>query len=404
MPRISSLLTFADCVEMLRAYAIGHGREADLTAICAAVIEAQDEVAQAHDWSFLERPGRVVVNARQTTGTITYDHTGGSSERLCTLSGATNPSWINDASCRIGSNDIVCSVESGTEGATTFTLDAQLNPGQDVAAGSDYVLYQRYVALPNDFRAFARPMSEDDWSLGHEVTLAQILALDRWETDYDDEVTHYAIAEVPDLYDQLALFIFPQQTTLRTIDFAYVRNPRPLRYSGYSTSADHAGTIAVTADSTAVTGTGTAFETDMVGAVFRIGSHANEAPTGKEGGQPYVEERSVATFTSTTSIALDGNVVTTRSGVKYRVTDPVDIGRVAKNAFLWCCRRNLAATWSLDKGDSDGVGVLRQAEKRYREALILAMGADNRTYEDPIRGPGAIRGVMAYEPLDRTGW
>jgi len=186
------------------------------------------------------------------------------------------------------------------------------------------------------------------------------LAKDRYDSDTDTAISYYAIAEVPDLYDQLALFVHPQLTALKTVDFAYVRNQRPLRYSGYNVLVDHAGTLEVTAGSTAGVGTSTVFESDMVGAIIRIGSHADEAPTGRSGEQPYVEERSIASVTDSTHITFDNNIVTAREAATYRVTDPVDIGRVAKNAFLTCCRRNVARTIALDKGDSDGTSVLRQ--------------------------------------------
>jgi hypothetical protein len=48
--------------------------------------------------------------------------------------------------------------------------------------------------------------------------------------------------------------------------------------------------------------------------------------------------------------------------------------------------------------------VLRQAQACYREALVLAKGADNRRYYDPLRGSGAVRQDVTSYTLDRTGW
>jgi len=256
--------------------------------------------------------------------------------------------------------------------------------------------------LPSDFRAFTIQANQNDWEFGRAVSLAEIMHLDRYESSTGTAIQYYCIAEAPDLYDQLALFIWPQLTKQKTIDFVYIRNPRPLRYSGYTAASDYAGTVDVTANSAAVTGTDTAFADEMEGAIFRIGSHSSEAPTGLFGDQPYVEERAISTYASATSITLDGNVVTTRSGVKYRITDPIDIGRVAKNAFLRCCEKNLVRTCFQQSERQEN--LLSRAKAEYQEALIWAMGADNRRYYDPSQGSGALRLGRGYEPLDRTDW
>lgn len=384
MPRITSLLTYADCIDLLIEFANGQGGSAHIPVVKRAIESAYDDIAMAHEWSFLERNGRVAINARQTTGSISYTHTGGSSERLCTLVTGTCPSWIDDAAVRLGSNDVVCDVEDGTSGASTFTLDAMMNPGEDVAAGSDYVLYQRYVRLPSDFRRFVVPMAEKQWRLGVELSLAELFAFDMYDSS-TDQIRYFAVAEVPDLYDQKALFVWPQPKNTETISFAYVRWPRVLRYSGYDVSVDSAGTITATAGSSAVVGSSTAFDDSMVGAILRIGTAATPRPTGRYGESPYGEERAIVAVTDTTHLTLDANVATTRSAVAYTITDPIDVGRVAKNAFLRRAEFYVLAGLQIQNDRGQKTALLRDAERLADRALIEAMGADNSTYYSPVK-------------------
>ncbi|GAG22832.1 unnamed protein product, partial [marine sediment metagenome] len=122
MPRTTPLLTYADAIELLADFADGRGLTTKTGTLARAVEGAYDELAMSHRWTFLRRGGRVIINERQTTGSCSYDHTGGASERLCTLTTGTNPSWIEDAAVRLGDDSIVCDVEEGTAGESTFTL------------------------------------------------------------------------------------------------------------------------------------------------------------------------------------------------------------------------------------------------------------------------------------------
>jgi hypothetical protein len=292
--------------------------------------------------------------------------------------GATCPSWIDDAAVRLGSDSIVCDVEEGTSGETTFTLDAMMNPGQDVSAAS-YVLYQRYVRLPSDFRCFSAPMAQGAWRLGTEVSLDYMLALDRYDASSSDKVTYYAIAEVPDLYDAKALFTYPQQSATETVDFVYTRFPRVLRYTGHE---DPAGTITATAGSATIAGSGTAFDSDMVGAVLRVGTDSTR-PTGRFGEKPYSEERIITAVATPTSLTLDSNIATSQSGVAYSVADPIDIGRVAKNAFMRLAEKHLVISRP-SRDSKGGIQNDNMVVAQANQSLLQAMGADNPVAYDPV--------------------
>ncbi len=386
MARIASLLTYADCIDLLLDFSKGD-KAVSPSQVRRAVEAAYEEIAISHHWTFLERQGRIYIHKRQTTGTCSYDHTGGTSERLCTLSDTTAPSWIDDASIRLGDYAVVCDVESGTSGETTFTLDAQRNPGEDVDDGS-YVFYQRYVRLPNDFRAFTGPMPEQNWRLGQPITLTEMLAKDRFAASYG-QILYHCVAEVPDIYDQLALFVYPQPSRSETIDFVYTRWPRVLRYSGHDTSAESAGTITVTSGSATVEGSSTAFTSDMEGAILRSGT-GSDRPTGRFGKIGYSEERSIISVADSDTLTLDAAVATAQADVNYVITDPIDIGRVARNAFLRCAEKHLALT--VHFGGEDHPKMQLQINALAEDALRLALAADNPYRYDPSEGSASLGG------------
>lgn len=78
------------------------------------------------------------------TGTVSYDHTGGSSERLVTLSGGSWPAWL-DTDCALtiaGVRYAIASVNSSTVlqlGADSSTKAAN-NPGSDVGSTSNWAV------------------------------------------------------------------------------------------------------------------------------------------------------------------------------------------------------------------------------------------------------------------------
>jgi hypothetical protein len=366
------LLTFCDVQDTLEALCSGYGVSAPPDVLKRCVLDAYNEVVSLHDWSCLYRNGRIQLHAPQTTGTVTFDLTGGTYERQLTLAGSTWPTWAEDAAVRFG--DIVCDIES-RKSSTVVTLDATMCPGTDVAS-TTYTLYPRWYRLPSDCVSISRPHGETSWAIGECISPEQMLSLDRYE-DCTGDIEYYAVAAAPDLYGQMALYVHPASDADKTFDFLYKRRPRDLRYSGKETACT-AGTIAVTAGSATVTGTSTTFDASMVGSIFRIGTSTTNPPTGVEGQYPWVDERCVIDVTSATSLTLDAAVTTTRSGVKYRISDPIDLDVSLHNAFQRLCERNLARARNVD-----GQGNFEHYAKT---AVFQAKCADARVGQRRVAG------------------
>jgi hypothetical protein len=314
--------------------------------------------------------GRILLRAPQTTGTVAYVHTGGvTCERQLTLTGATWPSWAVDASVRF--DELVSDIQE-VKNTTVVQLDAVMNPGQDVTGPETYTLYPRWYPLPNDFGSMVRVAEKAAWKFGEEISMAEMMVKNKY-LDSSGDVNYFCVGPTQDQYGSLALYLHPYSNTTEPIDFLYRRRLRDLRYSGHDSAKDFAGTISVTADSApvglTVSGSSTAFESGMVGSILRISSSTSK-PTGLEGDNPWVEQRVIASVTDSDTLTLDAVVSTTRVGVKYAISDPLDFDVVVYHAFLACAMKHLAIGISMkEKGDLVAA---------YRDALMQAKQADSR--------------------------
>ncbi len=372
------LFTYADAIEELIRFADARGEDGSQQMIRGAIRTAYMEVPTLCDWPTLTRPGRIHLREPQSTGTVVYDHTGGAYERQLTLTGATWPTWCIDAVVRFDS--LLSHVES-RKSDTVITLDVTMNPGEDVASTS-YSLFPQWYILPENFASFTGPIREDTGYTLSDVGLTEMLRL--YRSAYASGPPRvYAIGEVPDLHGSLALYLYPVASASGTLDYIFSRRPRQLRHTGYDAN-DYVGTIAVTAAGATVTGTSTAFSDSMLGAIFRIGSDASNRPTDLEGEYPFAEERSVIAVASATSLTLDNDVATTRSGVKYTVSSPIDLGVSLHNVFMRSCEKHLARVKHFE--DRNAIAAAEM------EARILAMGTRAMTNQNdgavvPSGGP-----------------
>lgn len=367
------LLTYYDVVKSAMDFLAGNSTSAGQEDIRRSIHAAYREIGQTCKWSFLHKQGRIHLNALYSTGTVAYTH----STRALDLTTGTWPTWAADAVVRVGGEYVVNHVSS-RESDSQLILDATLNPGADVAAGTSYTIYQQWYALPWDFYKLIAPWGENAWRMGQQLPWDDMLSLDRYR-DESGDMRYFCVREVPDLMGTMGLYMHPPADAADTIDFIYQRHPRQLRYTGHDT-AETQGTITVTAASAAVVGSGTAFASKMVGAALRVGTDATYTPTGLDGVHPFDDERIVKSVTDTTHLTLDTTITTSRSGVKYCISDPVDVDSVLYDAFRRCVEKHLAIGRNLkNKGE---------VMASYRDALNLARGADQRVNQRRVMGYG----------------
>lgn len=348
-----------------------------------AVLQAYRDLPNKRTWAYYYRHRIIKTNAAYSTGTIAYDHSGGSSERLVTLTSGTFPSWTARGKLVIG--DVHYDVETNPS-TTTLTLTANSNPGADVASGTAYELYQSAYTLPADFRKIGRLF---DQSQNRQIPILSALEQQASEGSfYKNTATPLfaAIKNDGDYYGNMSLVFTPPPDTAVTYDLMYEARPRELAIENYST-----GTVSVSASSTTVTGLSTVFASTHVGAVIRFSSDGTNLPTSLVGVRasnllnPFYAQRIVQTVATTTSLTIDAALPGAVSAVKYVISDPIDIEANAMfTAFLRAAELEMARLTT-----RNDVAV---REAFARQALIAAMEADERN-------PGG--GVVPYNPFYR---
>jgi hypothetical protein len=352
---------------------------------------AYRELAGRRTWRYFIKLGQVNLNAAYSTGTIAYDHTGGTYERQLTLTGGTWPSWAVYGSVRIaGVNYLV----EDRKSATVLTLDAQTNPGADVASSTAYEIFRSCYTLPSDFVKMNMPQSES--RLGGMCYVSSEWFHSQERNSYSKgQPTHYTIARDPSLIGQMAMHVLPVPNAAESIQFVYYSRGREMKFSGYDLGYCK-GEISVTADSATVTGFNTAFSEDMIGAILRIGSDGNTIPTGVDGQHPRTDERSILSVESAASLTLDAGVASTQTKVKFAISDVVDIDPGMVPCYLRCIEKHLSTFYPIRTERGIDYRGMDQITRAYEEAYTLAAEEDCRVLE--IRSPS-----MAYQAVDDTG-
>jgi hypothetical protein len=301
-----------------------------------AILSAYQELPTLKRWKYYYTRGRVKTDATYSTGTVTFDYTGGSSERILTLTGGT---WPTNAARGIVLIDNVEYKVQTRVSDSIVTLSIDSNPGEDVAS-TTYNWWRDIYPLPVDFRGADVFIDHAGSWEPVQASPGTVLNL-RANNQTANEPTHLTFISDPDYIGAMAVFFQPPPRSVYNFDFMYARSPMPMRILDYST-----GTISVS--STTVTGTGTAWNDDMIGSLIRVPhSGVNQIPTGLAGLYPYAEQRVVTARASATSLTIDSAFDGTYSGVKYRISDFIDLDyHVMREAFRKLCEYRFAENLS----------------------------------------------------------
>lgn len=375
-----NLITYRDMQDHLIEYLGGDTDLSARTSIRRAIQEAYRCLANKHNWSYLYAKGRVNVSAAYSTGTVAYDHTGGASERMLTLTDGTWPTWAAFGAVII--NDVVYEVAT-RESNSVITLSRTSNPGEDIAAGETYTIYRDTYPMPTDFRKSDLMHLVSDGGEIDYVSAADWLNTIGGMTRNPSTPTRYCFRGDPNYMGQMAISLDPPPDEALSIDFIYQRAPRALTLVEAKD-----GTASVTEDDATVTGSGTAFTSSMVGSVIRFYSTGVSDPTGVVGQYPAVMERVVMSVTSATSLEMDEAADQSLADVKYVISDPVDIDQQVMATFFFReAEMQLRIAKRLkDAGNESGA---------YQMAMLEALEADSR-----YLGSQAIGGVprRGYAP------
>lgn len=368
------LLTFYDAVDHVLDHMVGgSGSLRNKRLAIDAVKEAYDEVPYRRNWRYYYRPLTIQTVAAQTSSTITYDYTGGSSERIVTIAAGT---WPDDAEkYALVVSGVRYSVATRVS-STILQLDEKDCPTTDIAAGTSYTLVRDTYELPENCRKILTLYQTDaPGRLIHCVDPGDII-MEQRVTRTSAVPTMYSVYRSERFASGVGIHFAPSCTSALKYQALGLFGPAPLKTLDYS----GIGTVATTADSSTVTGTSTTFSTDHVGAVMRFSESGSlKIPTDQRGEidkdrlNPYAMQKVIKSRTSSTVLVLEQAADLTLSGSGYRISSRVDIEPGAmRTAFLRCCEAKFATQ------DRKGHA---EREAIYEKALALAMQADQRMEE-----------------------
>ena len=367
------LSSYQDLLDELCVATGGGSTSPEQRDVRMACQRAYTHLGDIHNWLFYKRAYRVYLSAAYSTGTITYDHTGGASERLVTLAGtgAEFPSWARQGKIII--DDVVHDVAELLSN-TTLTLDATLNPQADVAAGTSYTLMRTTYAMPFDFKGMYAPQDENQIRASYISPIAWHDLERSLPTQTD--TFFWTVMPSPDAYGGWVLRTWGYPSTAETLDFLYQGRPRPIKRTGYETSS-RAGTVTLSTN-TSVTGTGSSFASDMVGSLIRVTTSTTVYPTGVGDLSPWTEQKVITTYTSGTALVVDSSWAASYTTVLYTVSDPVDVDHSLWNLLVATAKKYL---WEMRGNDRINV-----ADEIYRRELRLAKENDCKNMEDHWAG------------------
>lgn len=357
-----TLLTYQDLIDRLLSFSNAGTQASQAIDYRIAIEESYREVINRHQWKYFNTQYVVYTQPEYTTGSIAYSQ----STRTVTLTGGTFPSWANLARIRIGTAayEIIAN-PSGT----TLTLSVANNPGGDIASGTGFVLYQSVFRLPADYRGNFR------WNVPTLLWSNSFIQLDEWfslerRCAAGGNPRNWALAADPQLQGTYSIFVWPHPVTNTTYGGIYQRRPRDLSVSGYDVAdADFSSTATIANTGAAVTGTNTLFSARHIGCALRFGT-ATKNPNGSSGLYPYQEQRIITAVADTTHCTLDSAPVGTYAGVKYTISDPLDLSPGMLNAVLACIKLQYALNKPLEDRP------LSSLRESYRQAYVTAQESD----------------------------
>ena len=350
----------------------------DVQKAIAACRNALQDLAASRAWTYYTRSNRLAITAPYSTGTIAYDHTGGSYERVVTLTSGTWPTWAARGVLVI--DGVEYEVEDRKDD-DELTLTATSNPGADVSSGTSYAIYRDAYELPDDFfRAGGFGI------VGNKRAIAY-LSPGQWADkrskmrSVSGEPEFWTFHRDPDQPGRIVLRLLPYPSAAASLDYVYVR--KPIDALIYDYRGGEAGVV--TTSGTSCTGTDTGFSAEMAGCSIRL-SYARtvyDEETDVPGSQafldgvlprPWIHERRVTERSSATGLTLDEAIAGNVAGVRFQVSSIIDIERtVMMRAFLRCAERQLAI---LNRS-----ARLAEAEELYEREINMASQVDVRRGE-----------------------
>ena len=346
-----------------------------------AIIAAVDVVSKENRWHYNRTPFVLETDAPQTSSTVTWS----AETRQMVLASGTWPSWAGFATLHVEGYGVADVFMRRDDTILIFSSDQSFGD-QSISAAS-YTLFRDRYQLPFAVRQAGEPIEfTSGWNPRH-VDLGQLLH-HRAISPQTGTPIMYSLGRDASSPGATMLYLYPAPDTSTLWSMTINRSPRQIFIWGTEAHSS-AGTIAITDGSAAITGSGVSWMNHgirIVGSVLRFHNHTSQLPTGPEGDYPYLGQGMIARYSGTTSLTLSDNVDmndSSLSGIKYRISDPIDLEAGTMSAFWERCKLELCLQRPKEHGDL--IQILKSA---YDEKIGLARKSANYRREVQPFGGG----------------
>jgi len=319
------IYTAQDVVDYLLTAVGGGAQDGEARAVRQAVICAHREVTQARNWLWHTKTGSLQTqqystNATSITATSDTISVQSTANMVVGRLLAISPPYFT-VSPRI------VEILSGTSVRVDQPAKATLS------SGTTPVLIQTYYDLPETLRDIDVLVTNTVGTLHTYITPQEWQRLEV-NTRGAGEPFYYTIMRSDSQPDRWQIRFVGVPTNGTPVYYTYRYQPVEVKYLGYEPVCRQGTVTPNGATPQVVTGTGTNFQSDMVGSLLRVGTTNTEAdPVGSL--RSYVAQSKITAVStgSPNTLTLQGTVPTTAS-VKYAITDILDVSPTMYTAIL----------------------------------------------------------------------
>lgn len=348
------MFLWSDLIEAvsLRSQALNVG--VPLEALAEATERAYSLVG-AESWSCLLQVEQVKTESVVTKTGVSYDGNG-------VLAAADAwPTWVGSAGGQLGYVSNIGVVRAKKVNGTALTLHPPYlaEPASDVSARFCRTVFETLYPLR---RVREATYVNTQLVAVPRVEIEDVLRL----SNVSGPPSYYAVGDDHDGIRRLFLAPGAIGGILRVV---YDAEPEELKVTGFA-AMDYTGTIAATEGQTAVTGTGTSFSSEQVGA-YLVVSRDSQPPAGRLGSRAGVVLGRVAAVASATSLTLEEGAKRTVSGNGMRISSRIDLADHIWPYLVEVAFREVCAVWKPERLAE----ATQMAYARGRDAKAADMGA-----------------------------
>jgi hypothetical protein len=374
--------TAQDVVDYLLTATGGGAQDGEHRAVRQAVIHGVREVLHSRNWLWHTKTNQFTVSQISTTATAVTNTS--NQITVASSTGIVAGRLLNMTPGYFDGNPRVTGVIGNA-----VTLD---RPAIKTKGGGDTVtvLVQTYYDLPADLKDIDALVTD---TVG---TLHCYISPQEWQrlevsTAGSGDPFYYTIMRSDVNPEQYQIRFVGVPTNNTVFNYTYRYQPKMVKYMGYEPVCRQ-GLVTPAAGSpqtVASSGTpATLFQSDMVGAMLRVGTATFEAePIGAL--RAYVAQSQITAVTSATSITVEGGLPTT-AGVKYAISDIIDCSPQMYTAIL-----SGAELWYARLAGKPGADIVALFNRDLRFAM-------ERDVISPLSGQP--RPAMYYPTPRSAGW